>query len=99
MLPTVTLAPPKVVTNRPSGPKLENNTCEPSFKPVPKIAAIDPGATGAGLVAKLALFTMAPSEITGPPGAGGEYLYKNRSEEHTSELQSLRHLVCRLLLE
>src|SRR5205814_8759177 len=27
--------------------------------------------------------------------AGGEY----RSEEHTSELQSLRHLVCRLLLE
>src|SRR5258705_8339267 len=26
----------------------------------------------------------------GPPG---------RSEEHTSELQSLRHLVCRLLLE
>src|SRR5438045_5559700 len=27
-----------------------------------------------------------------PPGA-------ERSEEHTSELQSLRHLVCRLLLE
>src|SRR5205814_3604831 len=27
-------------------------------------------------------------------GAGGA-----RSEEHTSELQSLRHLVCRLLLE
>src|SRR5437899_3973866 len=32
------------------------------------------------------------------------YPYKNilgvvRSEEHTSELQSLRHLVCRLLLE
>src|SRR5947199_7458286 len=28
-----------------------------------------------------------------PPRAG------RRSEEHTSELQSLRHLVCRLLLE
>src|SRR5437899_5086050 len=28
-----------------------------------------------------------------PPPAG------TRSEEHTSELQSLRHLVCRLLLE
>src|SRR5258705_4901585 len=30
-----------------------------------------------------------------------EYLSsnENRSEEHTSELQSLRHLVCRLLLE
>src|SRR5205814_9118499 len=26
-------------------------------------------------------------------------IQKNRSEEHTSELQSLRHLVCRLLLE
>src|ERR1039458_1727612 len=25
--------------------------------------------------------------------------YEERSEEHTSELQSLRHLVCRLLLE
>src|SRR5437899_5673737 len=25
--------------------------------------------------------------------------FKGRSEEHTSELQSLRHLVCRLLLE
>src|SRR5437899_1876823 len=26
-------------------------------------------------------------------------VFANRSEEHTSELQSLRHLVCRLLLE
>src|SRR5262245_56914398 len=31
--------------------------------------------------------------ITGEPIGG------TRSEEHTSELQSLRHLVCRLLLE
>src|SRR5947199_5313567 len=30
------------------------------------------------------------------PGAG---VNLTRSEEHTSELQSLRHLVCRLLLE
>src|SRR5438045_4487854 len=29
----------------------------------------------------------------------GSVLSSNRSEEHTSELQSLRHLVCRLLLE
>src|SRR5205814_5979738 len=28
-----------------------------------------------------------------------EATYLARSEEHTSELQSLRHLVCRLLLE
>src|ERR1035441_2654799 len=27
------------------------------------------------------------------------WFYYHRSEEHTSELQSLRHLVCRLLLE
>src|ERR1035438_6606671 len=27
------------------------------------------------------------------------WMYCGRSEEHTSELQSLRHLVCRLLLE
>src|ERR1039458_10482562 len=32
----------------------------------------------------------APYELPGMP---------HRSEEHTSELQSLRHLVCRLLLE
>src|ERR1035438_10773859 len=38
-------------------------------------------------------------------GGGHKQLYRvidfkrNRSEEHTSELQSLRHLVCRLLLE
>src|ERR1035438_769671 len=32
-------------------------------------------------------------------GAMGVYvIYVGRSEEHTSELQSLRHLVCRLLL-
>src|SRR5262245_38284251 len=35
------------------------------------------------------------------PRSSGEYnfLRQARSEEHTSELQSLRHLVCRLLLE
>src|SRR5258706_8138261 len=35
-----------------------------------------------------------PMLIENVPGAGG-----NRSEEHTSELQSLTNLVCRLLLE
>src|ERR1035438_8446588 len=29
----------------------------------------------------------------------GRWIVFSRSEEHTSELQSLRHLVCRLLLE
>src|ERR1039458_4734750 len=32
-------------------------------------------------------------------GGGLGNPYRFRSEEHTSELQSLRHLVCRLLLE
>src|SRR5205814_9965082 len=33
------------------------------------------------------------------PTAASESRQDKRSEEHTSELQSLRHLVCRLLLE
>src|ERR1035441_10276563 len=37
--------------------------------------------------------------ITGVPRIRpGTRLVRQRSEEHTSELQSLRHLVCRLLL-
>src|SRR5205814_5736378 len=35
----------------------------------------------------------------GPLVVPGSYRIRLRSEEHTSELQSLRHLVCRLLLE
>src|SRR5205814_4415226 len=34
-----------------------------------------------------------------PPSSRMELTPTLRSEEHTSELQSLRHLVCRLLLE
>src|SRR5687768_17926498 len=33
------------------------------------------------------------------PAASGSWHSKTRSEEHTSELQSRLHLVCRLLLE
>src|SRR5260221_9808522 len=42
-----------------------------------------------------------PFEIRRPdPGAGdGHQQHKERSEEHTSELQSHSDLVCRLLLE
>src|SRR5262245_64619558 len=50
---------------------------------------------------------MAPEQARGSAGVDaradiygvGAVLYRLRSEEHTSELQSLRHLVCRLLLE
>src|ERR1039458_10571903 len=49
----------------------------------------------------------APVTVTAagsPRSAGGKHDFFSegdywRSEEHTSELQSLRHLVCRLLLE
>src|SRR2546422_6691789 len=34
-----------------------------------------------------------------PPGGGRRSISRQRSEEHTSELQSRLHLVCRLLLE
>src|SRR5437899_6590788 len=51
--------------------------------------ALNPSADGARSTTKSqATFTLVVSR-TG----------YNRSEEHTSELQSLRHLVCRLLLE
>src|SRR5689334_24015327 len=43
------------------------------------------------------------ARVASPPGARGRYLVdriqRKRSEEHTSELQSQFHLVCRLLLE
>src|SRR5258705_1599394 len=41
--------------------------------------------------------TLGAIELVGPDLRAG--LVQPRSEEHTSELQSLRHLVCRLLLE
>src|SRR5687767_15749913 len=37
--------------------------------------------------------------VSAKTGAGMEALRQARSEEHTSELQSLAYLVCRLLLE
>src|SRR5947199_10457801 len=40
-----------------------------------------------------------PSLLTPATIARAPLPVKRRSEEHTSELQSLRHLVCRLLLE
>src|SRR5258705_6045299 len=40
-----------------------------------------------------------PLAVIGPAAGEDERTRQDRSEEHTSELQSLRHLVCRLLLE
>src|ERR1039458_10560226 len=41
----------------------------------------------------------APNHRTTGQKSGRPHIGTIRSEEHTSELQSLRHLVCRLLLE
>src|SRR5437899_8856175 len=43
--------------------------------------------------------TRGPRTARAAPRPRRGYLVTTRSEEHTSELQSLRHLVCRLLLE
>src|SRR5690625_6400600 len=57
------------------------------------------------LVARTGLFYVGLALVLIPLGAGVGALgtlvtqYRGRSEEHTSELQSRGHLVCRLLLE
>src|SRR5690554_4059498 len=40
-----------------------------------------------------------PGDFKAPSGELAQQIEKDRSEEHTSELQSRPHLVCRLLLE
>src|SRR5205823_14936058 len=52
----------------------------------------DPAAGGPAVRHDPARPPAGPGRTAGPPAAG-------RSEEHTSELQSLAYLVCRLLLE
>src|SRR5947199_3339935 len=54
-----------------------------------------PGPCARGLRARLLRRARAAS----PGAARARRRRRARSEEHTSELQSLRHLVCRLLLE
>src|SRR2546429_7142054 len=53
----------------------------------PPLDLIDPGPTRGGEVQMIARMARKPTNHLG------------RSEEHTSELQSRLHLVCRLLLE
>src|SRR5262245_58773711 len=50
-------------------------------------------------LATLQEFFVPPVGTTSTAHRRSRRLHVNRSEEHTSELQSLRHLVCRLLLE
>src|SRR5262245_63029263 len=52
-------------------------------------------------ISRRACETSATNSIARPPSVAMISVVErsSRSEEHTSELQSLRHLVCRLLLE
>src|SRR5262245_64124759 len=59
-------------------------------------ANVRPRASGRGVTTRRAQSGKRPWH--GGP-SGRRRLRSQRSEEHTSELQSLRHLVCRLLLE
>src|SRR3712207_8928892 len=55
----------------------------------------EPPLIGTGMEQRAAIDT---GDVTLAEG-GGEVSYVDRSEEHTSELQSRQYLVCRLLLE
>src|SRR5262245_64332645 len=65
-------------------------TWPPVVAAITSFAATEIVSTFASVNASLV--QLAPSQCRTP-------LTTSRSEEHTSELQSLRHLVCRLLLE
>src|SRR5262245_63439134 len=60
------------------------------------VGAISAAVTAAYFVPRIPVELRVQAETAEPPSFA-EAL--QRSEEHTSELQSLRHLVCRLLLE
>src|SRR5436853_5207547 len=84
----------RVTLKRPSAqttvnPSASTATIWPSLPPMPLGSF-----AGSGLASNI-LSCLPPSALQAP----GEGPQGHRSEEHTSELQSLRHLVCRLLLE
>src|SRR5258707_5151019 len=51
------------------------------------------------LLIMLFILLFIPGEYAGPCFIGNKQQNEERSEEHTSELQSRQYLVCRLLLE
>src|SRR5690349_24154424 len=67
----------------------------------PVVVYTGPTKTGADLIAAVAADTASqtPPRSKKSRTAKGKHGAKTRSEEHTSELQSRRDLVCRLLLE
>src|SRR5258706_1035480 len=67
-----------------------------SVKNLPILSNCSPVATGMGLWSATSLERDSRSAVV---GSSHQNKSKSRSEEHTSELQSLTNLVCRLLLE
>src|SRR5262245_64604877 len=62
--------------------------------------AVGPGLTLLEFKAQERRLRRAYADVLASAEAASQVdLVESRSEEHTSELQSLRHLVCRLLLE
>src|SRR3712207_8370737 len=66
-----------------------------------RVALVTDGARGVGRAVALQLAFAGAYVINGyrPGDTEGERVARERSEEHTSELQSCQYLVCRLLLE
>src|SRR3712207_7385640 len=67
-----------------------------SAETVRQIHKLQPGC---GVELLIPDFNADPQQLAEVFGAAPEVLAHNRSEEHTSELQSRQYLVCRLLLE
>src|SRR5258705_7728630 len=72
-----------------------------SYRFLPKLRAWNAGVAPIleAAVAEAAQPVAAAAAVAGDDSSVAELMETFRSEEHTSELQSLRHLVCRLLLE
>src|SRR5262245_62949576 len=73
--------------------------------PAVKMPSTTPRSSAEGTSGALMVIEVPPKRRTNSPCSGCAtrsfmpLTSSSRSEEHTSELQSLRHLVCRLLLE
>src|SRR5687767_15641128 len=71
------------------------------FRSTIRIGGPDLRNSGMATATKQRWSVPAPTEIASPLTSGSRFpsRIRRRSEEHTSELQSLAYLVCRLLLE
>src|SRR5438477_9138971 len=79
---------------------LEENVGHQGLKHVPWVGSISVFILLANLFSVFPLFAAPTAKVSVPLACAMlTFLYFNRSEEHTSELQSHVNLVCRLLLE